>query len=220
MTAIGAFVGIISLVLYMCEWLLPIKESNSEKRGNNISVSSSSQKGGITAQTVIVLRPGASDVEKEKADIYSEIQSICEQLNDEYKHLIQAKIDSEFFNVTRLRSLGSGSCIPLDDPPIRIKPIDQCWLSIDDRRKSLVREINKIEHTFNITNDLKNEIKHLKVSKYSDNLAFQRARPSEMRDCNELRAWRTKAQKQGNEYLEKWFKAPYSRLLKELKKQL
>ena len=209
---------VVAVIFLIGLWF--VNQNCSEKQGENVSISSKNQMGGITAQTVVVGSPGTSDAKKEKIDIYSEIQSICEQLNDEYKQLIQAKIDSEFFNLTRLRSIGRG-CIPLDDPPLRIKPIDQCWLSIDESRKNLVGKINKIEHAFKMNNDLKKEIIHLKVSKFNDNIAsFQKARLTGTGDCKELRAWRAKAQKQGYEYLEEWFKDPYSRLLNELKKQL
>lgn len=175
--------------------------------------------GGIIAALLTVKCQHHLEKNKEKTDIYIETKSICEQLDDEYKQLIFAKIEIEFSNVKRLRSWGGG-CIPLDDPPAKKKPIDQCWLNIDEGKKKLIGKINEIDLKFDVTKELKKAMIHLKVSKFNDTLAFHKAQLSSTGDCNELRAWRAKAHKQGNAYLENWFKNPYNRLLSELKKQL
>ena len=168
--------------------------------------------GGILA----VLLQHHLDKNKEKTEIFVETKSICERLYDAYKQLIYAKIELEFSNVKRLKSWGSG-CIPLDDPPVNVKPIDQCLLNADEERKKLVDKINEIDLKFDVTKELKKELIHLKISKFSDTFAFQKTGTG---DCNELRAWRAEAQKQGNAYLENWYRSHYNKLLSELKKQL
>lgn len=160
------------------------------------------------------------EVKKAKKDLYIETKSICDQLNDDYKQLIAEKIELEFFRANSRKNLGGGACIPLDNPPVKRKPIDQCLLNVDEGRKKLLKKINEIELSFDINKDLEKELIHLRVSRFSDTLSFQKVRLSEIKNCNELRTWRAGAQKQGNVYLEKWFLKPYSRLLTGLKKQL
>ncbi len=156
---------------------------------------------------------------KVKKDLYINTKSLCDQLNYDYSQLIVEMIELEFSRVSKQRGLGV-SCRPLERRSAKRKPIDLCLFSVDEGRKNLMKRINEIELNFDINKRLKDEMIHLRVSRFNDTMAFQKVRLTEIRDCNQLRSWRAGAQNQGDKYLEKWFTKPYSRLLNELKKQL
>ena len=99
------------------------------------------------------------------------------------------------------------------------KPLDQYFFSVDEGRENLLRKLNEIELYFDINKELKNEMTHLRKSKFNNPPAFQMP-ISEISDCNDLRVWRDSARKQGGDYLEKWFYKPYSKLLNGIKIQL
>jgi len=167
----------------------------------------------------IMKKNSPSSESMKKKNLFIETKNICDELSEEYKQLVEGKIELEFFRVNKRESLGRGACIPIDKPPDRRKTVDQCWLSIEQGRKGLLNKLNEIEFNFDVTKDLKTEMTHLRKSRYNDIFAIRKIRNEDTENCDSLRTWRSNAKDQGAAYLEKWFNKPYHRLLEELRKQ-
>lgn len=73
---------------------------------------------------------------------------------------------------------------------------------------------------FDIDSELSKVIVRLNASKFSDDLAFQKGNFSDVKSHDVLQKKKVNAEKQGDEYLEKWYVQPCNLLLNELKNQI
>lgn len=179
-----------------------------------------------------------NDRRNTKIDLFVEIKSTTNNLLEEYRNELNAKIDISYYSAMLQNSMATityskvdrHSQFFLERAQLEVQENDinrnrnrallnDCTVKINNLKKSLFTDLEKIQFHFDMEPEIEKAIRaiyNFKIHKF----AFKRVNNSKIKNHDMLVKWKKDAQSQGDKYIERYFIESQKTLIKKLEQQI